>query len=34
MAPGFDFADYEPGDRATLISQYPGQENLILALTR
>ncbi len=23
MAPGFDFADYEAGDRATLLAQYP-----------
>lgn len=34
MAPGFEFADYEPGDRAALIAQYPGQESLILSLTR
>jgi predicted cupin superfamily sugar epimerase len=24
MAPGFDFADYEPGDRARLAAEYPG----------
>ncbi len=33
MAPGFDFADYEDGDQATLISQYPSQETLIRQLT-
>ena len=34
MAPGFDFADYEPGDRAMLLAQYPDQADLIIRLTR
>jgi uncharacterized protein len=34
MAPGFEFADYEPGDQAALIAQYPGHESLIRSLTR
>ena len=24
MSPGFDFADYEPGERETLMARYPG----------
>jgi predicted cupin superfamily sugar epimerase/mannose-6-phosphate isomerase-like protein (cupin superfamily) len=34
MAPGFDYADYEPGYRDTLQKQYPAQAALIAALTR
>jgi predicted cupin superfamily sugar epimerase len=34
MAPGFDFADYEPGDRAALLTQYPAFAGLIRRLTR
>ena len=34
MAPGFDAADYEPGDRATLCAAYPAVAELILELTR
>ena len=34
MAPGFDPADYTIGDRASLISQYPEQTDLITQLTR
>jgi len=34
MAPGFDAADYEPGDRATLCAAYPAVAELILKLTR
>jgi predicted cupin superfamily sugar epimerase len=34
MAPGFDFADYEAGDRDTLTRQYPAFEDLIRRLTR
>lgn len=34
VAPGFEFADYESGDRDTLIGSYPEHRNLITALTR
>ncbi len=34
MAPGFDFDDYEPGDRATLTAQYPRFADLIRRMTR
>ncbi|MBL9186487.1 MAG: cupin domain-containing protein [Opitutaceae bacterium] len=34
LAPGFDYADYEPGDRAALIDAYPERAGLIKALTR
>ena len=33
VAPGFDYADYEHGDRATLISGYPAYRELIEQLT-
>lgn len=33
MAPAFDFADFEMGDRAELISAYPRFEELITELT-
>jgi len=33
VAPAFDFADFEPADRKTLLKKYPAQENLILRLT-
>jgi predicted cupin superfamily sugar epimerase len=33
MAPGFDFSDYEAGDRAVLTSQYPSFAELIARLT-
>jgi predicted cupin superfamily sugar epimerase len=33
MAPGFDFADYEHGNRDSLLSQYPSQAELIRLLT-
>jgi predicted cupin superfamily sugar epimerase len=33
MAPGFDFGDYEAGDRALLTSQYPSFAELIARLT-
>jgi predicted cupin superfamily sugar epimerase len=32
MAPGFDFADYDPGDREELIRDYPGEADLIREL--
>lgn len=32
MAPGFDFSDYEHGDREELIRQYPDRKELILKL--
>lgn len=34
MAPGFDFADYEAGDRDTLTARYPAYADLIRQLTR
>jgi predicted cupin superfamily sugar epimerase len=34
MAPGFDFNDYEAGDRAGLVGQYPAHADLIRKLTR
>lgn len=34
VAPGFDFADYEAGDRAILVGRYPRFGALIEALTR
>ncbi len=34
MAPGYTDSDYEPGDRALLLSQYPQESERILALTR
>jgi predicted cupin superfamily sugar epimerase len=33
MAPGFDFSDYEGGDRAALTDQYPSLAHLIGRLT-
>ncbi len=32
MAPGFDYLDYEPGDRETLTAQYPGDADFIRRL--
>jgi len=34
MAPGFSDADYEHGDRDTLLMHYPGEMDRILRLTR
>jgi uncharacterized protein len=34
MSPGFDPADYEIGNRADLIKDYPKQQELITQLTR
>ena len=34
VSPGFDFADYRSGRRAELISRWPGETDLITALTR
>lgn len=34
MCPGFELADYEQGDRATLLAAYPRARDGILALTR
>ena len=34
VAPGFDFEDFELGERAELIRQYPQYEKLIAELTR
>ncbi len=34
VAPGFDFADFEMGDRITLLAQYPEHQALIARLTR
>jgi predicted cupin superfamily sugar epimerase len=33
VAPGFDFADYESGERETLIQQYPDFARMIRELT-
>ena len=33
MAPGFDFSDFEPGERQALLTHYPDQEHMILRLT-
>jgi predicted cupin superfamily sugar epimerase len=33
MAPGFDFADYEPGDREQLSAHYPAFTDLVRRLT-
>jgi predicted cupin superfamily sugar epimerase len=34
MAPGYTDADYEQGDRSTLLAKYPHERERILALTR
>ena len=34
VSPGFEFEDYEPGDRACLLAQWPEYAELICALTR
>lgn len=34
VAPGFDFDDYEPGDRDRLVQKYPSFKELITRLTR
>jgi hypothetical protein len=34
MSPGFDYADYETGDRQQLIAQYPGAADKIKLYTR
>ncbi len=34
VAPGFDFADFEMGDRTTLLAQYPEHQALVVRLTR
>jgi len=34
VAPGFEFADFEPASREMLIEQYPAQQDLIIRLTR
>ena len=34
MAPGFDAADYEHGQRETLLARYPSAADLVIALTR
>jgi predicted cupin superfamily sugar epimerase len=34
VAPGFDFADFEPGVRATLVERYPQHRGVIERLTR
>lgn len=34
MAPGFDFCDYEPGNRTALMARYPQFARLIHKLTR
>ena len=34
VAPGFDFEDFEVGDRNTLTQQYPAHKDIINLLTR
>jgi hypothetical protein len=34
MAPGFDYGNYERGERAELGEQFPAFEELIVRLTR
>lgn len=34
VAPGFDFKDFELGDRENLISKYPNHKNTIIQFTR
>ena len=34
VSPGFDFAEFEMGDRIKLIKQYPQHKELIISLTR
>ncbi len=34
VAPGFDFGDFEMGDRDTLLDAYPRHADLIMSLTR
>jgi predicted cupin superfamily sugar epimerase len=34
VAPGFDEADFEIGDRETLLAKYPDMQEIILRLTR
>ena len=34
MSPGFDFADFQLGDRRTLSARYPSQTELIVVLTK
>jgi predicted cupin superfamily sugar epimerase len=34
VAPGFDFADFELGDRASLLAQYPQHRGVVERLTR
>jgi predicted cupin superfamily sugar epimerase len=33
VAPGFEYEDYEAGDRETLLQEYPNQRELIIRLT-
>jgi nucleoside phosphorylase len=34
VAPGFDFRDFELGDRASLVAQFPADQTLVESLTR
>jgi len=34
VAPGFEFEDFEPGEREKLLEKYPDQKELILELTQ
>lgn len=34
VAPGFDYADYEAGERAALLASHPAARDLVAALTR
>ncbi|HET8530027.1 MAG TPA: cupin domain-containing protein, partial [Methylomirabilota bacterium] len=33
VAPGFDYADYETGERAALLASHPAARDLVTALT-
>jgi predicted cupin superfamily sugar epimerase len=34
VAPGFDYADFECGNRAELLAKYPGRTGIITLLTK
>ena len=34
VSPGFEYEDYESGDRSRLVGEWPGYADLIMALTR
>ena len=34
VAPGFDYKDFELGNRAELLEKYPGRDGIIMLLTK